>query len=141
MKEQTWGYHVDCREGRIFEIDREAKETLPAGWVDTPAKLPPVTTEAPASSAPALGDLTAEERGALIAFAKAGVPRIVALEKFSAEAADKIAALETAKGGDGAPTDLSALTAQVAELAAKVEALGAKKPKGKKGADQAGGDK
>ena len=47
-KEKTWGYHA-TEQARIFEIDRAAGETLPAGWVDTPAKLAPKSAEAAAA--------------------------------------------------------------------------------------------
>ncbi len=43
-KERTFGYHP-TEEPRIFEIDRDAGETLPEGWVDTPAKLAPKSAE------------------------------------------------------------------------------------------------
>ena len=50
--ERTWGYHP-IEQPRIFEIDRNAGETLPAGWVDTPAKLVPKPVEPAAADLPA----------------------------------------------------------------------------------------
>src|ERR1044072_1371974 len=46
-RERTYGYHP-TEEPCIFEIDRAAGETLPAGWVDTPAKLAPKPADAAA---------------------------------------------------------------------------------------------
>jgi hypothetical protein len=58
--ERTFGYHA-TEPPRIFEIDRDAGEMLPAGWVDTPAKLAPASVETDAAdpqahvAAPAAG--------------------------------------------------------------------------------------
>ena len=56
-KERTFGYHP-TEEPRIFEIDRGAGETLPAGWADTPAKFPPKPAETAATAR--IDELTAE---------------------------------------------------------------------------------
>ena len=47
-RERTFGYHP-TEQPRIFEIDRDAGETLPDGWVDTPAKLAPKGVEVAAA--------------------------------------------------------------------------------------------
>jgi hypothetical protein len=47
-KQKTFGYHP-IEAPRIFEIDRDAGETLPAGWVDTPAKLAPESAKTAAA--------------------------------------------------------------------------------------------